>query len=67
MQVRRGEFSTDGVGPAWTLDLRSPLPLHPERLLLAIEEIGGGPRGSRGCFWLPGRPGENCGWQGAGG
>ncbi|MGB3860132.1 MAG: GTP-binding protein [Ornithinimicrobium sp.] len=52
---------------AWTLDLRSDRPLHPDRLLQALESIGGGPRRSRGCFWLPSRPGEICGWQGAGG
>jgi G3E family GTPase len=51
----------------WTLDLRSDRPFHPERLLEDVERLGGGPRRSRGCFWLPSRPGEVCVWDGAGG
>ena len=51
----------------WRLDLRSDRPLHPGRLLTEIETIGGGPRRSRGCFWLPSRPGDVCVWDGAGG
>lgn len=64
--VRRGPVP-DPIGPVWTLDLRSDLPLHPDRLLAGIEAIGGGPRRSRGCFWLPTRPGDVCVWDGAGG
>jgi G3E family GTPase len=66
-EVRRASLPTPDRGQVWTLDLRSPLPLHPGRLHAAIEDIGGGPRRSRGCFWLPGRPSEICGWNGAGG
>lgn len=51
----------------WTLDLRSDRPFHPDRLLESIERIGGGPRRSRGCFWLPSRPADVCEWDGAGG
>lgn len=51
----------------WRLDLVSDRPLHPDRLHEDIASIGGGPRRSRGCFWLPTRPGVVCGWDGAGG
>ncbi|WP_293781558.1 GTP-binding protein [uncultured Aeromicrobium sp.] len=55
----------DGI--AWTLELRSDRPFHPERLHAHIAELGGGPRRSRGCFWLPTRPDQACEWSGAGG
>ncbi|RLV54588.1 cobalamin biosynthesis protein CobW [Aeromicrobium phragmitis] len=55
----------DGV--AWTLELRSDRPFHPDRLHAHIAELGGGPRRSRGCFWLPTRPDQACEWSGAGG
>ena len=32
-----------------------------------IEVLGGGPRRSRGCFWLPTRPSTVGVWEGAGG
>lgn len=51
----------------WRLDLRSDRPFHPERLHERLEEIGAGPHRSRGCFWLPTRGGQVCGWDGAGG
>lgn len=66
-EVRRAPSRPPAHDDVWTLDLHSKLPLHPERLLEAIESIGGGPRRSRGCFWLPSRPREICSWQGAGG
>ncbi|MGB5934613.1 MAG: GTP-binding protein [Ornithinimicrobium sp.] len=66
-EVRRAPIRTTPQQDVWTLDLRSSRPLHPDRLLEALECIGGGPRRSRGCFWLPSRPSEICGWQGAGG
>ncbi len=50
----------------WTLDLRSGLGFHPERLLEGLDGLGGGNHRSRGCFWLP--PPEQClPWDGAGG
>lgn len=52
---------------AWRLDLRSPRPFHPDRLLDRIEALGAGPHRSRGCFWLPTRPGVVQQWAGAGG
>ncbi|MEH3032588.1 MAG: GTP-binding protein [Aeromicrobium erythreum] len=64
--VRRGLLPAPREG-IWALDLRSDLPLHPDRLLADIEAIGGGPRRSRGCFWLPSRPGDVGVWDGAGG
>lgn len=50
----------------WTLALVSDRPVHPDRLRTNIALIGGGPRRSRGCFWLPTRPGVACAWGGAG-
>lgn len=52
---------------AWRLALSSPLPFHPERLLDEIEQLGSGRHRSRGCFWLPTRPGIAQEWDGAGG
>lgn len=51
----------------WRLDLRSPLPFHPERMLEGLEGLGEGRHRSRGCFWLPTRPGQALVWDGAGG
>lgn len=52
---------------AWRLDLASPMPFHPHRLLDDIERLGTGRHRSRGCFWLPTRPDRVCVWDGAGG
>ncbi|WP_232820145.1 GTP-binding protein [Brachybacterium sp. YJGR34] len=58
-------------GPAvhgtWTLDLSSPRPFHPDRLLENIEALGGGRLRGRGRFWVPDRPDSICQWDGAGG
>lgn len=56
-----------GESHAWRLDLSSPRPFHPERLLDQIERLGTGPHRSRGSFWLPTRPGAVLEWSGAGG
>jgi G3E family GTPase len=55
------------AGDAWTLELRSDRPFHPERLMANLEGLGGGARRSRGCFWLPTRHDQVCEWDGAGG
>lgn len=52
---------------AWRLVLSSPRPFHPERLLDQIGRLGTGPHRSRGCFWVPSRPGMLLEWAGAGG
>ncbi|TNM37730.1 cobalamin biosynthesis protein CobW [Nocardioides albidus] len=52
---------------AWRLDLSSPRPFHPDRLLDQIERLGTGPYRSRGSFWVPTRPGDLLEWSGAGG
>ncbi|WP_205473643.1 GTP-binding protein [Nocardioides sp. SYSU D00038] len=52
---------------AWRLDLSSPRPFHPDRLLDQIERLGAGRHRSRGAFWLPTRPGDLLEWSGAGG
>lgn len=39
----------------------------PDRLLDRVADLGGGPRRSRGCFWLPTRPSVYGVWDGAGG
>ncbi|MEA4944774.1 MAG: GTP-binding protein [Propionicimonas sp.] len=64
--VRRGDLPV-ATGAAWVLDVRSDRPLHPDRLNDFVEVLGGGPRRSRGCFWLPTRPHQVCVWDGAGG
>jgi len=51
----------------WRVDLQSLLPFHPERLLDSLGTIGSGQHRSRGCFWLPTRPGRALAWAGAGG
>lgn len=52
---------------AWRLELSSPRPFHPDRLLDQIERLGTGPYRSRGCFWLPTRSDAVLEWSGAGG
>jgi G3E family GTPase len=52
---------------AWRLDLCSPRPFHPDRLLDQIERLGTGQHRSRGAFWVPTRPGDLLEWSGAGG
>jgi G3E family GTPase len=56
-----------GHSHAWRLDLSSPRPFHPDRLLDQIERLGAGRHRSRGCFWVPTRPGTVQEWAGAGG
>ncbi|WP_419707745.1 GTP-binding protein [Promicromonospora sp. NFX87] len=52
---------------SWTLELRSTLPFHPERLLDHIEELSAGGLRARGVFHVADRPGLACLWDGAGG
>ncbi|MFC8797631.1 GTP-binding protein [Promicromonospora sp. NPDC057138] len=52
---------------SWTLELRSSLPFHPERLLDRIEELSVGGLRARGVFHVADRPGLACLWDGAGG
>lgn len=59
-----GAIDTDDV---WTVELTTPQPLHPGRLLHYIEELGGGRIRARSYFWLPTRPGTACVWDGSGG
>lgn len=61
------EIPALGNSHAWRLELSSPRPFHPERLLDQIERLGGGRHRSRGCFWVPTRPGMVQEWGGAGG
>ena len=51
----------------WTVDLGSPRAFHPHRLRTRLDELGGGRHRSRGCFWLPTRPGDVLVWDGSGG
>ncbi|WP_309133700.1 GTP-binding protein [Cellulomonas sp.] len=51
----------------WSLDLRTPRPFHPERLLHGVHRLGDGRLRSRGRFWVPSRPDTLCVWDGAGG
>lgn len=66
-EVRRYALPERDLDDAWVLDVASDRPFHPERLRAAIATLGGGPRRSRGCFWLPSRPDSICVWDGAGG
>ncbi|GHH79231.1 GTP-binding protein [Promicromonospora soli] len=52
---------------SWTLELSSPLPFHPERLLERIEDLSTGGLRARGVFHVADRPGLACLWDGAGG
>jgi len=66
----RGANGVEAVSPgdrSWTLELTSPLPFHPQRLLDEVERMGTGRLRSRGVFWVPNRPGTVCMWDGAGG
>lgn len=65
--VRTGELAPAPSADVWTLDLSSPRPFHPERLLDHLEELAAGEFRTRGCFWLPTRPGQALLWEGAGG
>jgi G3E family GTPase len=56
-----------GRSRAWRLDLQSPRPFHPGRLLDQIGRLGAGRHRSRGCFWLPSRPDMAQQWDGSGG
>ncbi len=51
----------------WRLDLDTPRGFHPDRLLAGIGALGSGRHRSRGCFWLPTRPGRLLVWDGSGG
>jgi G3E family GTPase len=61
------ELPEPDLPQVWRIDLRSPRAFHPDRLLADLELIGGGEHRSRGCFWLPSRPGKALVWDGAGG
>ncbi|WP_030483395.1 GTP-binding protein [Nocardioides aequoreus] len=65
--VRAAELPLTRFEHEWRLDLVSPMPFHPHRLLDDIERLGTGRHRSRGCFWLPTRPDRVCTWDGAGG
>ncbi|MFI9485902.1 GTP-binding protein [Promicromonospora sp. NPDC052451] len=65
-----GAVVVSGAAPgdgSWTLELRSSLPFHPERLLDRIEDLSAGRLRARGVFHVADRPGLACLWDGAGG
>ncbi|MGL5810470.1 MAG: GTP-binding protein [Nocardioides sp.] len=66
-EVRRGALPPLTESGVWRLDLCSERPFHPIRFHDELTVLGGGPRRSRGCFWLPTRPRAVCVWDGAGG
>ncbi|MBF4161979.1 GTP-binding protein [Nocardioides acrostichi] len=66
-EVRRGMLPEPPGTEVWRLDLVSDRPVHPLRLHEEIEILGGGPRRTRGCFWVPTRPDTVCALDGAGG
>jgi hypothetical protein len=59
-----GAADREGV---WTLDLISPAPFHPRRLLDRLAVLSSGRIRGRGYFWLPGSPTVQYGWDAAGG
>lgn len=65
--LREVELPVLEASRAWRVELRSERPFHPERLLAGLEKIGAGRHRSKGCFWLPTRPGDVIEWAGAGG
>ncbi|NLT29738.1 MAG: cobalamin biosynthesis protein CobW [Propionibacterium sp.] len=56
-----------GNPAVWRLSLQSERPWHPDRFLELVEAMGAGTHRSRGCFWLPTRPGAVGVWDGAAG
>jgi len=66
-EVRRDPLPPLPPSGVWRLDLCSDRPFHPIRFHEELAILGGGPRRSRGCFWLPTRPDAICVWDGAGG
>ena len=66
-ETRSAALPRPASDAVWCLDLRSDRPFHPDRLHARLEDLGAGPHRSRGCFWLPTRAGQACGWDGAGG
>jgi G3E family GTPase len=66
LQQVRAPGVQDGEG-VWTLALTADRPVHPDRLLERIEDLGSGRTRSRGFFWLASRPELACAWDGAGG
>lgn len=65
--VRAESLPATASSRVWTVDLRSSLAFHPDRLLDDLERLGAGRHRSRGCFWLPTRPADALVWDGAGG
>ncbi|WP_228941689.1 CobW family GTP-binding protein [Nocardioides sp. Leaf374] len=64
---RTQDVPSPDVPDVWQVDLRSDRAFHPDRLLEGLEDLGSGRHRSRGCFWLPTRPGRALEWDGAGG
>lgn len=64
----RSDFRLPSLGDsrAWRIDLSSPRPFHPDRLMDDISLLGG-PYRSRGCFWVPTRPKMANTWDGVAG
>ncbi|NCT91540.1 cobalamin biosynthesis protein CobW [Cellulomonas sp. APG4] len=52
---------------AWTVELRSSRPFHPERFVEDVEQLAAGPFRGRGVFWVANRPDTVCVWDAAGG
>ncbi|WP_166347143.1 CobW family GTP-binding protein [Phytoactinopolyspora limicola] len=67
IQAGTSSQADHGLGTPWTLDLHSPHPFHPVRLMASLERLGAGRLRARGRFWLPTRPDMLCVWDGAGG
>ncbi|MGL4174063.1 MAG: GTP-binding protein [Actinomycetota bacterium] len=64
-RTRRPNDAVDTTA-VWTLDLRSAMPMHPERIRAEIPELCPPGVRIRGAIWLPGRPDTVVEWDGAG-
>ena len=65
--TRAEELPAPASPVVWRQELFSPRAFHPERLLDGLEQLASGEFRSRGCFWLPTRPGQVLVWDGSGG
>lgn len=63
----RGPLTVWHSEDVWTTTLDTWRPLHPDRLMERLSDLGSGRVRGRGCFWLPTRPGSIVQWDGAGG
>jgi G3E family GTPase len=52
---------------AWTIELSTTRPFHPQRLVDQVQDLAPAGVRSFGAFWVPTRPFTVCSWEAAGG